>query len=437
VKKTTILGGGLTGLTLNYLLNQMGFETEVLEKEKDFGGLMRTIREDGFNFDYGGSHVIFSKNKEPLNFILKLLNHNKLRQKRNTKVLYKGSYVKYPFENGLADLTKKENFECLYAFIENLLNKEKGNYEKPANLREWLYYTFGCGIAEKYLIPYNQKIWKYPLEDITLEWVERVPNPPVVDIVKSSLGLETEGYTHQSYFYYPQRGGIQALIESLKKQVNSNMVAGFEVKKVHKEGHYWVVSNDKEDRIYDKVISTMPIQALIKAMNAPKKVRNALDDLKHNSLICVMLGLNVPKLNDFSWLYIPDNDVLFHRVSFPSNYSPNVAPYGKSSVLAEITCKKGDRTWAMKDEDIIDQTMEDLHRLRIIDKSDVCFAKTKRSIYAYVITDLNYEENLKTVKSYVAEAGIDLLGRFSEFKYLNMDACVENALGYVNGKFKN
>jgi protoporphyrinogen oxidase len=435
--RTGILGGGLTGLTLSYLLSRKGVDTEVLEKEPELGGLMRTIREDGFAFDCGGSHVIFSKNKEALDFILNVLGENKVGQKRNTKILYGGSYVKYPFENGLADLPKQENFECLYSFIENLLAKEKGEAKKPVNLKEWFLYTFGSAIAQKYLIPYNQKIWKHPLEDLTLDWVERVPNPPVADIVKSSLGIGTEGYTHQVHFYYPLRGGIQSVIESLAKQARGKLAVGFDIKKVRREGDCWVVSAGKQERVYDKIISTIPIRALIKALDAPKSVGDAVEDLKHNSLVSVMLGLNIAKLNDLSWLYIPEKTSLPHRVSFPSNYSPFVSPQGKSSVLAEITCRKDDGIWEMEDEEIIHQVIDDLHRLRILDKKTVCFAKAKRSAYAYVLNDMKYGENLKTVKTFVKEAGIDLLGRFSEFKYLNMDACVENALNYVKEKFKN
>lgn len=433
---TGIFGGGLTGLTLSYLLNQKGVDVEILEKEPELGGLMRTLREEGFMFDWGGSHIIFSKNREALHFILNLLGENKICQKRNTKILYNRSYVKYPFENGLADLPKQDNFDCLYSFVENLLAKEKGELKKPENMKEWFYYTFGRGIAEKYLVPYNQKIWKHPLENMTLEWVERIPNPPVADVVKSSLGIETEGYTHQSNFYYPLRGGIQSIIESLARHVQKNVTVGFEVKKVRKEGVCWVVSDWKQEKVYDKIVSTMPIQDLVKALDAPKQVRAAAANLKFNSLVSVMLGLNTSNLNDLSWLYIPEKASLPHRVSFPSNYSPWVTPEGKSSVLAEITCKKDDATWKMKEEEIISQVIEDLHRLGIVDKKTVCFGKAKRSTYAYVLTDMAYEENLKTIKKYVNAEGIDLLGRFSEFKYLNMDACVENAQNYVKGKFK-
>ncbi len=433
--KTGILGGGLTGLTLAYLLGQRGVECEVLEKEKECGGLMRTLQQNGFTFDYGGSHILFSKNQEALDFLVWLLGDNKVRSHRNTKVFYRGSYVKYPFENGLSDLPKQENFECLYSFIQNLLDKQQGKVAQPKNLKEWFYYTFGKGIAEKYLVPYNQKIWKHPLDDMTTEWVERIPNPPVEDIVKSSLGIETEGYTHQSNFYYPLNGGIQAVIKSLEEKVGGKVVAGFGVKRLRREGDGWVVSDGRQERVYDQVVSTMPIQDLIAAMDVPKKVRDAVDDLEYNSLVSVMLGLDVEKINDLSWLYVPEEASLSHRVSFPSNYSPQVAPQGKSSVLAEVTCKQDSETWRMSDAEITKRVIEDLHRLKIIDKSKVCFAAAKRLKYAYVITDMGYEENLKLVKAYVAEAGVDLLGRFSEYKYLNMDACVASVLGYVRGRF--
>jgi len=430
--RTAILGGGLTGLTLGYFFNQKGIEFEILEKEQECGGLMRSLQEDGFTFDWGGSHIIFSKDKEVLDFMLNLLGDNKVKNRRNAKILYKGRYLKYPFENGLADLPKQDNFECLYHFIQNLIRKEKGELERPSNLKEWFYYIFGKGIAEKYLIPYNEKIWKYPLEKMSLEWVERIPNPPVEDIIKSSLGIETEGYTHQLYFHYPRAGGIQALIKSLERKMRDKVIINFDVKHIRKEDGKWIVSNGKEERIYDKIISTIPIHYLVDALNAPEEVKNVANNLKFNSLITVMIGVDKPKINDLTWLYIPDKDVLAHRVSFPSNYSPYVAREGKSSILAEISCKFGDDIWKMKDKDLIEITVEDLHRLKIFKKDDVCLLEARRVKYAYVINDLDYHKNMRLVQDYVMEKrGIDLVGRFSEFKYLNMDDCIRRAMEYI------
>lgn len=430
--KIAILGGGLTGIVAGYLLNKKGLEFEVLEKEKQPGGLVRTLQETGFTFDIGGSHIIFSKNSDVLDFMLALLGENKTRNIRNTKVLYNGYYIKYPFENGLANLPKEETFECLNTFIQSLIRKEKGELVKPNNLREWFYYTFGKGIAEKYLIPYNEKIWKYPTENIGLDWVERVPAPPAEDVIKSALGIETEGYTHQQRFYYPKTGGIEALIKPMESEIKRKITCNFEVKHLKKSGSIWkITSKRNEEKSFDKVISTIPIQRLVEAVEAPTEVKTASALLNVNSLITVMLGIDKEKINNFSWLYLPHIGVLPHRVSFPSNYSPLVAPPGKSSVLAEITCQFGDRVWNMAENKLMNQTIEDLHNLRIIDKANVCFSKVKKSEYAYVINDLNYTHMLHIVNKYFRNIGIDILGRFAEFKYLNMDACIENTMNYV------
>jgi protoporphyrinogen oxidase len=434
IMKVAILGGGLTGLAVGYFLKKRGIDFDILEKECECGGLMRSISEGGFTFDCGGSHIIFSKDAEALAFMLKMLGKNIVRNRRNTKILYKGRLVKYPFENGLADLEKDENLECVRLFMKNLEEKEKGLVPKPKNLKQWFYYTFGKGISEKYLIPYNEKIWKYDLEKTSTEWVERIPNPPAEDIMKSSAGIETEGYTHQLHFFYPREGGIESLINSIVKEVEKNITRNFEVRKIRKRGKRWIVSG-KEELAYDKIISTIPIHCLVNSLDVPKKVIGAAEKLKYNSLITVMLGVKKLKINDLSWLYIPDKDVITHRVSFPSGYSPANAPKGCSSILAEITCNFGDSVWNASEKEIINRVVNDLHRLKIIEVGDVCFSKAMKMKYAYVINDIDYRKNNEIVENYMKTLGIGLAGRFSEFKYLNMDNCIRSAMDFVESGF--
>jgi protoporphyrinogen oxidase len=427
--KIAILGGGLTGLTLGYLLSDSDIDFEILEANNECGGLMRTRIQEGFTFDRSGSHILFSKKPAVLDFMLSLLGDNKQKNRRNTKILYKNCLVKYPFENGLSCLSKEENFECLYSFLKNLLDKSAGTLEKPDNLEDWFYYTFGLGIAQKYLIPYNEKIWKYPPSKLGLDWVERIPDPPVENIIKSSLGIETDGYLHQIDFYYPKKGGIQAIIKALEEKVGASIKI-FEVKKIVKR-QGWVVSNGKEERVYDKVISTIPLQELVEAINAPLQVKKAAKALKYNSLIAVELGLN-KKVSDLSWLYVPDMSVLTHRISFPSNYSYLVVPPNKSALVAEITCNEDDKTWVLPDEEITSRIILELEKLGIINKEDICFSAVDRSRYAYIVNDVNYRHKLKIVKNYLTGLGIDVIGRFAEFEYLNMDNCIEHVLTYFN-----
>jgi len=185
--KTAILGGGLTGITLARLLSENGEEVVVLEKESNYGGLCRSKTEDGFTFDIGGSHIIFSRDKDVNDYMCNVLKDNKDKRNRNTKIFYKDCYVKYPFENGLYQLPQEDRFFCINEFIKTIISGEKGELSQPTNFREWIYYTFGRGIAESYMVPYNEKIWNYPTEKMSMHWVDgRIPRPPVEDIIRSA-----------------------------------------------------------------------------------------------------------------------------------------------------------------------------------------------------------------------------------------------------------
>ncbi|MEM3646913.1 MAG: NAD(P)-binding protein, partial [Thermofilum sp.] len=180
-----VLGGGLSGMAYAFFSSRMGFDVTVLEKNSVAGGLMRSVVENGFTFDTGGSHVIFSKDKDVLSFMLSLLGDNRVENRRNTAILYKGRLVKYPFENGLSDLPLLENASCLLHFLYARMRRRR----EPKNLREFFYSSLGSAISEKYLIPYNEKIWKLSVDDMSLGFAGRIPNPRIIDVVKASLGI--------------------------------------------------------------------------------------------------------------------------------------------------------------------------------------------------------------------------------------------------------
>jgi protoporphyrinogen oxidase len=434
--KTAVLGGGLTGITLAHLLKKRGDEVVVLEREKEIGGLCRSKTDQGFTFDIGGSHIIFSRDGEVLSFMQDVLEENREERSRNTKIFYKERYVKYPFENGLYQLPQEDRFFCINEFVKNLLAVEKGELAPPENFREWIYYTFGRGIAETYMVPYNEKIWNYPTEKMSLHWVDgRIPRPPVEDIIKSAIGIETEGYTHQSVFSYPVTGGIEALVNAIARPVRGDVIPEFPVNRIRLQDGKWLISNGSREIEADRIISTIPLQALLPCLDAvPPEVQSAVEELKYNSLCCVFVGLRTA-VPDYSWLYVPDPDLgHFNRISFPSNFSTTVAPEDRTSILVEITYNEGDEVSGMEDRQITDHVIEGLMKMNLIgDPEDVVYTGVERQQYAYVVYDLDYLQNIETVKSFCREQEIHLVGRFSEFEYLNMDGCIRRAFDFVRG----
>jgi len=433
--KWAILGGGLTGVTLGRFLKEAGDEVVVLEKENRIGGLCKSETRNGFTFDCGGSHIIFSRDTEVLSFMQNVLEENKDFRNRNTKIFYKGRYVKYPFENGLSELPKEDLFFCINEYVKNLVAVEKGEVAEPQNFRDWIYATFGKGIAECYLVPYNEKIWNYPTEKMSKHWMDgRVPRPPVEDIIKSAVGIETEGYTHQSVFAYPIDGGIEALVQAIARPVVDDIKTGFTVTSVKKTDAGWEVSNGSETIVADRVISTIPLQVLIPTLeNIPADIQDAVSALRYNSIACISVGFKgtVP---DISWMYVPEDTWgRFNRLSFPSNFSTNVAPDGTSAVLAEITYNEGDDVSKMSDDELISHTVDGLVRMGIVPSADdVVHAVVDRFEYAYVVYDLDYLENISRVKEFFEGYGVDLVGRFSQFEYLNMDGCIRSVMEFVS-----
>ena len=137
--KLGVLGGGISGLSL---VANLKADAEILEKADECGGLCSSIVEDGYTFDAAGPHILFSKNKDVLAYMVSVLGENVEKKRRENKIWFKGHLVKYPFENGLSDLPKDDCFECIRDYLQNPWTKA------PTNLAEWSYATFGASISD-------------------------------------------------------------------------------------------------------------------------------------------------------------------------------------------------------------------------------------------------------------------------------------------------
>lgn len=417
MKQIGILGGGIAGLSLSYFL---GADSEILEKDSTVGGLCRSFRKDGFTYDLGG-HIIFSKDTEILDFELSMLGDRAERYFRKNSVWFKGRHVKYPFENGLSALDKDDIFDILYHFIDNPPRAQH-------NFRDWIYNTFGRGLAEKYLIPYNRKIWNTDPAEMSTQWVERIPKPPLADLIKSALGIETEGYVHQLYFHYPKTGGFQTLPESFAEKVEDRIVRNFPVERIERKGKLWRIGGPAGEREYERIVSTMPIFDMMSALTAvPPEVRRAVDNLRFNSLIVVMVGVQKERLVDQFAVYCPQPDLIFHRLCFYGYFGRAYVPEGATSVVAEITAREGDEVWSLSDSQVAQRVVDDLAREGFIDRKDVITTDVKRTKYAYVIYDLDYAKNTAVIHDFCRSQGIELCGRFAEFVYYNSDAVIRSA----------
>lgn len=417
-----ILGGGIAALSLANFLND---DVVIFEKDLAVGGLCRSFDFYDVPFDVG-PHIVFSKNQEVLNFhnsLTEMSTHNRLN-----KILIGQNLVKYPLENNLYQLNNIDRDKCLIEFQENPYSDMK-----PANMQQFFLSYFGEGITDLYLYPYNKKIWKLDPTFLDLQMVERIPRPLSEDVVEGSQGNPKEGYTHQAIFTYPTNGGFQSLINSyvdLLSKKNTKIELNFEITRVEKTSHNWLIqSRDKRTMYVDRLVSTIPLPNLGRLTNAPAEVLARSSKALYNSIHIVMLRYNKDVLEDQFALYVPDPNVIFHRISRLNFLGEGYGgTSGELNLMVEITFRPGSYISKLSEDDLVQRCVFDLEKIGIIESKFFKKSKIRTFSHSYVIYDLGHRERTDSLIDYYKSHGIICHGRFGKFEYQNSDAVVADSL---------
>ncbi len=424
--KIAILGGGVSGCSLARMLAADGHSVTVLEKTERVGGLCKSRSYDGFTFDEAGGHIIFSKDERVLQWQLDRCGGEAGTQKtvRNTKIRWHDRWVPYPFENGVGHLTKEATVDCMTGYVEAYVGRRTGA-PCPENFGDWIQWRMGDGFARHFMVPYNNKIWKRDLTTMASDWVAgRVPEAPIEDILRSAVGFDTEGYKHQSVFWFPLHGGFEAMVKGAAADAGFDLVCNAEVERVCKKGDGFEVNGEA----YDLVVNTVPLPQIEDVIEEiPDDVRADIQALEPISLINVMIGVKLDEpLPDLSWIYLPfDEQGPTNRVTYYSNYSKFNAPEGHGCFLAEVThrgdLRPDDREW-------LQGVVDGLDRAGILRKEQVVLLEACNNEFAYIDQDLEFAARVARVRRWFDESGYLTFGRFGRYEYHNSDQCIQRAM---------
>lgn len=407
--KTIILGAGLTGLSAAHHGGGV-----IYEKEREIGGTSRSVKIKGYTFDLG-IHVLHTSNVYVLGLLNKRLKASLGIQRRRAWIYSYNTLTGYPFQVNTYGLPVRIVRECLLGFIK-ASNKNKANYD---NYEDWIHNSFGRGVAEHFLAPYSKKFWTVPPQKMTADWQDlRVPMPKLEDVVAGALSAQKKGFGPNWRFRYPEDNGIVSLPNAFGAQ-NSNIFLNKQALEID-INKKMVKFKDGSRVKYSKLISTIALPELIKIIsNSPQKIFSASLDLKYNSIFCVNLGLNRANLNNAHWIYYPQDDYSFFRISFPKNFLKSLSPRGKSSIMAEVAYSPYKR---INKKTIVDRVIKDLIRGKIITRRDkIDLIDTRDIKYGYVIYDHNRRGNLSVIKKFLTDNGIYTAGRYGSWEYYWMD----------------
>jgi protoporphyrinogen oxidase len=415
--RIVILGAGPTGLGAAWRLNERGHEDWLLcESASHAGGLAASVLDShGFTWDLGG-HVLFSHYRYFDEVMEQALGDAWVEHVREAWVWMRDRWIPYPFQNNIWRLPQAELDACV-AGLRALQGCQDA--APPATFREWLLASFGTGICDSFLFPYNRKVWAYDPSTLNVRWMgERVATIDLQRILENiALRRDDVSWGPNSTFRFPLTGGTGAIWTAVRQQLPDERVR-FEctAERIDLAGRR-LTTRTGETIDYDHLVSTIPLDLLLKMIDGAPELNVEGSRFVHSSSHVVGIGLrgNVPdELKTKCWIYFPEPHVPFYRATVFSNYSPNNAPPGHWSVMAEVSesPEKGVVTGS-----VVDDVVAALERCGWIDRGSVVSRWHRRLEHGYPTPWLGRDETLARVEARLSAAHILSRGRFGAWKY--------------------
>src|SRR5437762_6426227 len=436
--KFIIIGAGPTSLGAAYRLKELGFNNfQIYERSGHIGGLASSFTDSaGFTWDIGG-HVMFSHYKYYDDIFNKLMGKDYQENMRECWVRMFNSWVPYPFQNNIRYLPKEVCYECLAGLVEA---QGKRDPKSAKNFEEFMEAVFGDGICKHFMKPYNFKVWAHPPKLLNKEWIgERVA---VIDINRAIKNVVMQsddfGWGPNNQFRFPLYGGTGEFDRRFGKPLEGHYTLNKKLDFINlakKEVRF----SDGEIVKFDVLLTAMPLDRLCNDVingEMPRDIKKAAASLRHSGGYMVGIGIKQPCPSTKSWMYFPEDNCPFYRVTYLSNYSPYMTPDNKNhySLLCETSYSEfkpvdGDR--------IVDDVIQGLINAGMIkeeDKKDIVDTWRFDAKYSYPTPSVERDDILAQAIPFLEQHGIYSRGRFGMWKYevSNTDHSLMQGVELVN-----
>jgi len=444
-----VLGGGLAGLSAGFKLAREGRPVAVIESNSKVGGLSQTVCHRGFSFDLGG-HRFHTQNAETESFVKDILYGNYLTVPRKSKIFLQDRFFDYPLKpfNALFGLGIGTTLRALFDYGKERL-KNTISTPEPISLEDWVVSNFGRTMFNIYFKEYSEKVWGIGCDRISEEWVSKRIEGLSLGVAIKNAFFKLSGNnvnTLVDKFIYPP-AGIGQLSDNLKAGIEKDNTVLTNTRAYQINHNNFTIKNvivKNCDQLYDvrgsEFISSIPLPGLVKMLNPapPDDIFEAASKLMYRDLVVVTIMLNKEQVTDLTWMYLPGKDMPLGRIHEPKNWSPAMAPEGKTHIVAEYFCFQGDNIWNSTDADLTKLTVKHLEKLGLIKAEEVFDSCIIRTPKAYPLFEVGYTEHYSKILKYLDNfSNLHIIGRTGMFKYYNMDRAIESGLEIADTLIKS
>jgi len=395
---TLIIGGGITGLSAASFLGK-DHDYLILEAADELGGYCKTTIRNGFVWDYSG-HFFHFRDKDIKDYMMSSMDCEVVEVAKITDIDFEGHIIDFPFQYNVHQLPKKDFIECLKDMY--YLGKIDSS-----NFKSFVNSTSGKAIADKFLIPYNEKLYACDLNTLDADAMGRFFPKPIK--FKELMNKITSSDKYESYngtFIYPVDGSYE-FIKSLLTRVDESKIK-LETKAIEIDAEKKIVSTKEGPIKYKTLISTMPFDKLY-----PLLYSKPNPNLSSNKVAVFNLGFDKPTNIKSHWRYFPGNQI-FYRIGFYNN----ILGTDKMSLYVEIGAKSDHR---LKEDILLNNVMKDLKSSGIVTDHQLVDHQFIIMNPAYVHINKKSEEAYEKFCKKYNKKGIYSVGRYGSWTYCSIE----------------
>ncbi len=435
--RIVIIGGGPTGLGAANRLQELGHQNWVLlEGAESFGGLASSVVDpEGFTWDLGG-HVLFSHYDYFDDLTNSLLGDAWLHHVREAWVRMRSRWIPYPFQNNIWRLPDDDLVECLHGLVALTNTPEQAPAE---TFDDWILQSFGTGIADVFMRPYNFKVWACEPKEMNVSWMgDRVAAVDLSRVLENLVRRRDDvAWGPNATFRFPASGGTGVIWDTLAGRLPADkMLSGHRVSDIDPRRQVVRCENGAEFG-YDALISTMPLERLLQQLVGHEELSARHSEFRWSSSHIIGIGLEGDTPEDLAtkcWMYFPEDVAPFYRATVFSNYSAeNVAKPGEQWALmcevAESVAKPVDHA------SVVAQTRVGLERTGLISPDHEVVSEWHRFLpHGYPTPFLGRDALLGDIEPRLRAMNIYTRGRFGGWKYevSNQDHSLMQGVETVN-----
>jgi protoporphyrinogen oxidase len=422
--RTLIVGAGVTGLaTAAALSERRDDDYLVLEADREIGGWCKTVKKEGFTWDYSGHFFHF---KHPA---IEAWLRERMPGQRILKVEKKsfiwiagadgGTWVDFPFQKNIHQLPKADFIECLTdVYFARSSDVKRAAAAPETNFKEMLYARFGKGICDRFLVPYNEKLYACDLSTLDKDAMGRFfPHADLTDIVSNMRVANNTSYN--ATFTYPEGGAIE-YVKALASATRPDGIALGEA----------LVSVDLERKIartsrreirFEHLVSSAPFHKFADVCG----LDHDPETWAYNKVLVFNLGFDRKGKTGVHWAYYPSKQTAFYRIG----WYDNIFDTDRMSLYVEL----GFPREAVIDVPVMrERVLADLGREGVVTGHKLVAEHSVVMDPAYVhITSRSLAEHGRLTAK-LRERGVWSLGRYGGWTYCSIEDNIVEARALVS-----